>query len=788
MEKVGKSGPLAEIDLEFLGYHDVEKMNSQDFGLQQQLCRVFKTRIRAGIAEDIHWFIYLLTGCRDEDIRNVESAVLDVRSIFEEEKCYIVIPESMSGRKALKRLEDKGLVYVFENLMWEKVQQAFSEYIQDNNERIKNLQAEYYVEPQVEDGSGNTLSLKNLSGMFSGEGTDGSVVVIKADAGVGKTTLAAKIASELADRWEKSRVMPLFIRGQTNWRELYPHALFNTTNLGDILITLLGDGGFPLRQIEQLTRIMQLGYFAFIFDGFDELTKPSDAPQFWYKENFDWLASIAKDSNTRIMLTTRPSFWNREITESTAKKHRLLYLKPFNSKNISEYFNQYFSHKENSDDFTHKAKQFYSELKKSQGKNVNEDSFFNLPASAMMIAHQIEKGGDADFSMTDKNEQHDPSRQLFLQILRRENIRQQTDTKVETMHQVFENIAITSNEFELDDIASDPKCEIQPNDIGKIANHAFLQEINNRSGKFIFKTDFLLHYLQASHIHRVITGQQDQFFQDEYQRNKDLRTLVEIEAEGRGHLIERVAHMLDMPDMDKVASLHNACIGKKFKHVKSFLFHIIAKTVISRRRDENRRERGDIILSLLGDGKTKCVANLCVRGALIDIYLSGWEIRDSIFINFSLSTRKTRDNLQFTNCEFFGNLALPNTSRIENCSSDGAAKLFLNQIGAAEITEENIREDLELALGRFWFPGRLRARTISEDDWKTGKTTIIEQSYRLLEILQQADVIEKHKHYPRLQIKTDAIHDVKEFIENGIIQRRVQIVLKRMKDKIHTAK
>ena len=62
MEKIRKSGPLVGTDLEFLGYHNVEVQNAQDFGLDQQRCRVFQTRIRAGITEDIHWFIYLLTG------------------------------------------------------------------------------------------------------------------------------------------------------------------------------------------------------------------------------------------------------------------------------------------------------------------------------------------------------------------------------------------------------------------------------------------------------------------------------------------------------------------------------------------------------------------------------------------------------------------------------------------------------------------------------------------------------------------------------------------------------
>ena len=787
MEKVGKSGPLVETDLEFLGYHNVKREPPQDFGCHQQRCRIFKAHIRAGITEHIHWFVYLLTECIDEDIRNVEEAVLGKRSIFAEEKCYIVIPESMSGRNVLTQLKDKDRVYVFEELMWEKVQQAFSEYIQGDADRIRNLQAEYYVEPQVEEHRGSPLSLKNLSDMFSGKSADESIVVIKADAGVGKTTLAAKIASKLAEQWKKSRVIPLLLTGQTNWRELGERAR-NVTNLGDILILLLEASGseFPLRQTEQFTRIMQLGYFALIFDGFDELTKTGEATPFSPQENFDWLASIAKDSSTRIMLTTRHSFWDREINESTAKNHKILRLEPFDPEGVSKYFKQYFSGKEKSDVLYGKAKSFYSELQKSQGNNANGNSFFNLPACAMMIAHQIGKGGDNNGIITENTTQEDPSRELFLQILRRENIRQQTQVQAENMHKVFENIAVTSNVFTLDYIVTDPECEIKPEDIDKIVDHAFLKENNNRSGEFLFKTDFLLHYMQASYVRRHIMGKQESLL-NECRKNKELRKLIEGEADGSGYLIERVSHVLDIPDMGKVVDLHKKCVGGQLDWMQSFLFHIIAKTVISRMHNESQKERGDTIRSLLIGRDEQHVTNLHIRGKISEVYLVDWEIRDSSFVDFSLEKGKHNSGLWFINCKFSGSLTLPNDSRarFENCTSDGAARLALNQVGSAEITKEDIRNHLKLILSRFWFRRRLRARTISEDDWNTGRTTVIEQSYSLLDMLNRENLIEKHKHYPRLQIKKDAINDIKEFMENGIIQGRVESVLIRMENKIH---
>lgn len=113
---------------------------------------------------------------------------------------------------------------------------------------------------------------------------------------------------------------------------------------------------------------------------------------------------------------------------------------------------------------------------------------------------------------------------------------------------------------------------------------------------------------------------------------------------------------------------------------------------------------------------------------------------------------------------------------------DETAKLVLNEVGSVEITKEDIRKHLGTVLSRFWVHGRLRDRTISEDDWKTGKTRVIERRYDLLKILMTENVVEKHKHYPRLQIKKNAINDVKEFMENGMTQRGVQSVLKYMEN------
>ena len=798
MEKIGKSGPLVDTDLKFLGYHEVESKKAEDFGLGQTPCRVFEAHIRAGIAEDTHWFIYLLARCSDEDIRHTESVVTGKNSLFEREKCYIVVPKSLFDQdaNAIKQLKKANRVYCFDDLMWKKIQEIFSEYIQKQATRIKDLQAKYYVEePQVKDDPGTTTSLM-VSGMLSGRETNESIiVVIKADAGVGKTTLAAQVAAILAKKWEYSKVVPLLLSGQTNWRELSSRA-HDVTDLGDILrLALLTDGeNFPSLRSEQFIRIMQLGYFAFIFDGFDELTKANGA-EFSPQENFEWLANIAKDSNTRIMLTTRSTFWEREVNIPESD-HKVLCLKPFDSKNADSYFDKYFLNRGKDNKAAKKAKQFYNQLpkpklqkpklQKPQGDNSHGDSFFNLPACAMMIADLVDNDKDAsNILMFDKGAQQDFSRKFFLHILGRENIRQRTQvSSAETMHELFENLAVASNEFELDDIASDPVCEIKPENIGRINNHAFIKRIDKSSEKFVFKNDFLPHYLQSSYILRFIVSERNEDFLKEFQRNDYLKNLIKAEADGSGHLSEQMSRMLDKSDMEKVSNLHKACDNHRtLRSLKSFLFHVIAKMVFYRVHNQSRTERGNMILSLLGEESTKHVENLHVQGLLSEVHLNGWKIHNSTFIDFSPEKGKPSEELQFINCDFYGSLTLPDNTKVEGCTGDKTAILTLSEIGSTEITEEETRQHLRTILTRFWLHGR-HARPISRGNWEKGNTTAIEQRYDLLNILQEEDVVEKAKHHHLLELKRDATNDVKEFMENDLAQGRVRAVLERMSNKV----
>lgn len=250
--------------------------------------------------------------------------------------------------------------------MWRRVEQLFADYLNWIKDHIEIQKAENYIEPQVCVGGDDTkmVGLNGLRKKLHPESGDkNGVVVVQGDAGVGKTALTTKIAGDLIQSSQR-KFIPLLILGSENWRELIGRVR-EITNLGEILMELLkastAHGGidFPLQEPEQFTRIWQLGYFTFIFDGFDELTKSGEAMQLTPQDNINWLIDLSKNSNARILLTSRPSFWKREISEESDMLH-IFDLKLFTSENVKSYFDGYFHKKGNGNPLAKKAKDIYN--------------------------------------------------------------------------------------------------------------------------------------------------------------------------------------------------------------------------------------------------------------------------------------------------------------------------------------------------------------------------------------------------------------------------------------------
>ena len=165
---------------------------------------------------------------------------------------------------------------------------------------------------------------------------------------------------------------------------------------------------------------------------------------------------------------------------------------------------------------------------------------------------------------------------------------------------------------------------------GEVRDHAFLNRVSSGSpDKYRFKHDFLLYYLRASRILDLLKAGEKGFVTG---HNRDLLRLIQNEADGKGHLSEQMANFSGDTELQRFAEAHKFCTNDS---LKSFFFHVIAKTVVALYPGNSRSERAEIIFGCLG-GHNKQISGLFVKGTIADLSLKGWTIRDSQFSDFIL--------------------------------------------------------------------------------------------------------------------------------------------------------
>ena len=773
--KVGKGGPLSQTDLEFLGYREIHEHKPRGFELSER-CRVFDGTASAGISKAKHWFIYLLADASNNDI---EGVVACARSgVFSQEQLFVVVPKSLSVRKSLAQWAGRDQLVVFEDLMWERIRELFTRYL---NARLIGMQEQkegiQYVEPALASATKETVPIRHLVNFFSEASTDDpGIAVVRADAGVGKTTLAVMVADVLLQQWENLRIIPILLTAQTSWRELET-ASQGISSPWELLRRALDMEGleFPVRDEDLFARIMQQGYIAFIFDGFDELRGANLSPS----DSFAWMGGIASDSSARIMVTTRTSFWNRELGEPNTP-HQLLDLRPFTIDNTRDYFQNHFTGSNDGDLLIQRAMQIHAQLRSSVEVGGSGAAFFvNLPACAAMIADYVRSGGGVPIA---KNaEQRTIIEDFFTGILERERARQGITLSAEDAKAMFGDVAVSYSVFSIEDIEiAGADYELTDNDLKAMQDHAFLSKRHpSDPEKLGFKHEFLLHYLRADRIFALLEPGAKEFLERHYV--SDLLRLIRAEADGKGNLTDQMANFADDLRLGRLADVHRLSTDGR---LKSFAFHVVAKAVAAGSSGQSRAENAEDVLGRLGAENNRA-SGLQVNGSITGLSLRGWAIIDSQFTDLSL-VGCDMERAVFSNCSFSGELVLPQgpPPLFQQCTGEGGAELVISSAGGADqnIRSSDVHGHLKTALSRF--RRGVHFGSLKQQDWRTGRTRPIEDRYKLLDAMLSAGLVEHDAHTHRLHISPSELGNVRDFLDNGMLKGTVRSVFQGMKTKV----
>jgi hypothetical protein len=251
---------FSEQDIKLLGYANPQRVETS----AGDPWVIFRATATAGLETIDTAFLYLKSDCT---IENAQRATEAIRS---DRHAYVIIPKSL--RISIDRL--KGIcgkqtpVFVHEDLIWEKIHNIFLDYITSLEQGIVTEQ--YYVPPRstneeigdrLADVTQDYLTRKQPS-------EDGTLFVLAAFAGVGKTTLSRYLVKRLATSVAKNRTIPVYVES-SHWGRLH---LESVDELWEIIDNSLRAFSHTLRIPEDLFQhALKQGYIAFIFDGFDEL-------------------------------------------------------------------------------------------------------------------------------------------------------------------------------------------------------------------------------------------------------------------------------------------------------------------------------------------------------------------------------------------------------------------------------------------------------------------------------------------------------------------------------------
>jgi hypothetical protein len=269
----------------------------------------------------------------------------------------------------------------------------------------------------------------------------------------------------------------------------------------------------------------------FIFDGFDELCSQREA-RFNAREGLQWLIEIVKETDARIVITTRTLFWDKEVGETT-ECTILQRMRPFEAPQAKDYFHKFFPGDNKS---ASQAVSLYKELiKESQRPREaggGRVQFANLPLCVGMIARYVKEGGASLYVGGEGT----IIEQFLLQILERERARQKLKTSAKDQLLAFEEIAVSSitddsKEFDLELLAAAGFSEA---DINKLNVHPLISTSDNKSYRFSYA--FLESYLLASFLAKLISCQDIS--------NQEIWPIMNREANGKSYVIEHLVELL----------------------------------------------------------------------------------------------------------------------------------------------------------------------------------------------------------------------------------------------------
>ena len=603
---------------------------------------------------------------------------------------------------------------------------------------------------------------------------DGTVLVLSAHAGVGKTTLSRSLLHELRKRATRVKTIPIYVEAQ-HWGKLH---LDSIDGLWDIIDNSLRSFSSSLSLREDLFYYaLRQGYLSFIFDGFDELcghkTSQLDAIAVLQQ-----LTSIAAQSEARILVTTRTLYWDSEI-ETLPDNVKVVKLDAFNTQQVKGYFKKYFR---STPPKQNQASNVYRKLVHGSHRPRQDGGvrtqFVNLPLCVAMIADYVQSGGGPITADARRVLLED----FLLNICRREKERKNLNTSEANQLTSFQELAVLDGknmnpEFEFEILQA---TDFDDQDINKLVDHPLLRPSD--STKYRFSYDFLGPYFRALAIAKALD--------DPTEKLSQMIDIMAREVEGKGYISEQLYGILEPSFLDKVARAFQEILPKN-REAASFLFHICRNLIDEETEVITSTERSqELFGAIVG---TDFLQNRSIKRWSFHGILERLDFREITFDQCRFESVAFRncpadETTRFIDCIFTGDLDIKPISDWSNIYREGCRDIFPASEKWEEVLgrvlgsrEDRVLEILRIALSRFWYHGRPRM-SMRLNDWNKGVLGKRNLAEEILEAMLKVKLVQKVAisgvSEGGIAFDKSSMNDLRNYMDNQQIQGKIREVFR----------
>lgn len=626
---------------------------------------------------------------------------------------------------------------------------------------LEKLSPLHYVDPIVQPPSGTHHRFPNPVGLFLSDpqttqerdGT-GSVAVVLAEAGHGKTYMCEWLVAKLASL--HTGVLPIYV-SSTQWQRLRAEDL---SSLGTTILSSFRALGTPISWVEGheelfLRVALKAGLFRVVFDGFDEyvLRTPGGVSA---TDTLGALASLAAETGTRVVVTSRTSFWDAvapTLGDGSSGVPELgnvsVYrLSPFDANLARNYFRLRFPHENQK---VERAVVTFNELSR------DDPTFAGRGFVLLLIADLVESGaGETDADISEK-----PLIRLMRAHCDRERRRQQlpltSQQQIDALRYfVFEvaqgeepttdllnlSIQIAAPELRSEDVDSA---------VEKMIPHAL---IVGKKGRWSIRQPqvevalLAMHLLElskeASQGTRLLTSFSNRRLDPGVE--SDLAAMLTSLCTWNSSLEEAYerAHRL--------VEVFFAASGGPVEEVRHQTLRRLATLIALRIVDEAKvvthRERAELLGSLFPAGQYQGVV---MFGGVARFDWSGTEFVECVFDNVRWSNCTFDAGTVFRGCHLLGGSTQHcrgfDEAQWLSCFADDSGRQFRDSeavlAGKKAYTEELLKRDATYVLEKLLGKGGVGFRTIEAEDLAKGRIAASAHKTQIVDAVKR-HVLEEH--------------------------------------------